>query len=81
MIQLDSECEQMQKQILTELRTLHNAHNKHIVQYHQSFLSGSNVTICMEYMDGGSLADTLFKHPGAKLSEQFVAEIARQVGC
>lgn len=45
-------------------------------RYHQAFFDNGAITILMEYMDKGSLADLLKVH--AKIPERYVAAIARQ---
>ena len=64
-------------QVTTELRTLHGASHPHVVKYHQAFFDNGAITIVMEHMDGGSLADVLKLHNGLK--EPYIAELARQV--
>ena len=44
----------------------------------KAFFDNGAITIVMEYMDGGSLADLLKHHKG--LPEPYIAELARQVG-
>ena len=77
-IQFDVSSETIRKQVTTELRTLHGSSNRNVVKYHHAFFAEGAVTIVMEYMDGGSLADVL-KQAKQGLPERFIAEIARQV--
>jgi len=77
-IQFDVSSETIRKQVSTELRTLHGSSNHNVVKYHAAFFAEGAVTIVMEYMDGGSLADVL-KQAKQGLPERFIAEIARQV--
>ena len=63
-------------QVTTELRTLYGASHPHIVKYYQSFFDNGAITILVEYMDGGALADIL---KGKRVPEKYVAEIGRQV--
>ncbi|ESO03135.1 hypothetical protein HELRODRAFT_80911 [Helobdella robusta] len=42
-------------QITRELQVLNYCNSPYIVGYYGSFLSGGELSICMEYMDGGSL--------------------------
>jgi hypothetical protein len=44
-----------------ELRSLAGASHPHVVAYRESYLADGAVTILMEHMDGGSLADVLSK--------------------
>lgn len=77
-IQFDVSSETIRKQVTTELRTLHGASHRNVVKYHHAFFAEGAVTIVMEYMDGGSLADVL-KQAKQGLPERFIAEIARQI--
>ena len=70
-------CGKSTRQVTTELRTLHGASHPHVVKYHQAFFDNGAITIVMEHMDGGSLADVLKLHNGLK--EPYIAELARQV--
>ena len=70
-------CGKYTRQVTTELRTLHGASHPHVVKYHQAFFDNGAITIVMEHMDGGSLADVLKLHNGLK--EPYIAELARQV--
>eukprot|EP00798_Chlamydomonas_sp_ICE-L_P032719 gene32719-3604_t len=79
-IQFDVGSDIIRKQVTTELRTLYGASNKHVVRYHQAFFDNGAITIAMEYMDEGSLADLLSKEYAHKLlPEKYIAAIARQV--
>lgn len=42
-------------QIIRELQVLNNCNSPYIVGYYGSFYSDGEISICMEYMDGGSL--------------------------
>jgi hypothetical protein len=61
-IQFDVSSDVTRKQVTTELRTLYGASHPHVVRYHQAFFDNGAITIVMEYMDGGSLADVLKLH-------------------
>ena len=63
-------------QVFGELRTLRSCRHPCIVKYHESFFDNGAVTIAMEYMNRGSLADLFGK--GLKLPERFLALIAFQ---
>ena len=47
----------VRKNIIQELRTLHQSSCQHIVPYHGAFFSDGSISIILDYMDGGSLAD------------------------
>jgi len=54
----------VRKQILRELRIMHECHSKYIVSFYGAFLADPNICICMEFMDKGSL-DGIYKKIGA----------------
>ncbi|KAI9332296.1 kinase-like domain-containing protein [Zopfochytrium polystomum] len=66
----------VQKQILRELQILKNCHSPYIVSFFGAFLHDANISICMEYMDLGSLDGIYKKVP---LSEEVIAEITVSV--
>ncbi|XP_031633889.1 dual specificity mitogen-activated protein kinase kinase dSOR1-like [Contarinia nasturtii] len=45
----------IRKQILRELQVLNHCNYPHIVGFHNAFQVDGEISICMEYMDGGSL--------------------------
>ncbi len=51
----------VQKQIIRELQILHDCHSPAIVGYFGSFLNQGDISICMEYMECGSLDSILHK--------------------
>ncbi|KAI9017882.1 kinase-like domain-containing protein [Phycomyces nitens] len=53
----------VRKQIMRELRFMHECHSKHIVSFYGAFTKGADISICMEYMELGSL-DTIYKKHG-----------------
>lgn len=53
----------MRKQILRELRIMHECHSKYIVSSYGAYLSEPNICICMEFMDKGSF-DSVYKKTG-----------------
>lgn len=57
-IQMDVQ-EQIRKNIIQELRTLHKSYCKQVVPLHGAFFREGSISIVLEYMDGGSLADML----------------------
>lgn len=58
-IQFDVSSDVVRKQVTTELRTLYGARHPHVVRYYQAFFDNGAITIVMEFMDKGSLADVL----------------------
>lgn len=66
-------------QVFGELRTLRSCRHPCIVKYHESFFDNGAVTIAMEYMNRGSLADLFSKCPS--VPERFLALIVAQVSC
>ena len=76
MIKMDMQ-ENVRKNILQELRILHNAKCEHIVQCFGSFYDGGIIYSVLEFMDGGSLAHILKTHK--KLGERYLAKIAKHV--
>ncbi|KAK3930810.1 Dual specificity mitogen-activated protein kinase kinase dSOR1 [Frankliniella fusca] len=53
----------IKKQIIRELKVLHQCNFPHIVGFYGAFYSDGEISICMEYMDGGSL-DLILKKAG-----------------
>lgn len=51
--------ERMKKQILLELKTLHECDNDYIVRSYGAFVKDGNVHMALEYMDAGSLAGVI----------------------
>ena len=51
--------EKVKKQILLELRTLHECDSDYIVRSYGAFLKDGMVNIALEFMDAGSLADVI----------------------
>lgn len=67
----------IRKQIETELKILHDCNFPHIVGFYGTFSSHSEISICMEYMDGGSL-DLILKRVG-RIPEEILGKIADAV--
>nr|SVE70506.1 EOG090X08J3 [Daphnia similis]SVE72388.1 EOG090X08J3 [Daphnia similis] len=63
----------IKKQIIRELKVLHECNSPHIVGFYGAFYSDGEISICMEYMDGGSL-DLILKKAG-KIPEQYLGKI------
>ncbi|KAI9027118.1 kinase-like domain-containing protein [Phycomyces nitens] len=53
----------VQKQIIRELRFMQDCNSRHIVSFYGAFMNGGDISICMEYMDVGSL-DNIYKKNG-----------------
>ena len=64
-------------QLISEIRTLYNDSCEHVVTFYGAFHRDGVVTIALEYMDGGSLANTL-NQVGA-LPEPVLAATAHQI--
>jgi len=67
----------IKKQIITELKILHDCNSPYIVGFYGAFHSDGEINICMEYMDGGSL-DLVIKKNG-KIPEQHLRKITYAV--
>lgn len=58
-IQFDASNELLRKQVMQELKALHGGRHPNVVQYCGAFFVGGAITILMDYMAGGTLADLL----------------------
>lgn len=67
----------VRKQILRELQILHDCNSIYIVSFYGSFITEGDLSICMEYMDLGSL-DSIYKKTGA-IREPILADITYSV--
>ncbi|KAI5722245.1 hypothetical protein M8J76_005817 [Diaphorina citri] len=67
----------IKKQIIRELKVLHECNFAHIVGFYGAFISDQDISICMEYMDGGSL-DLILKKAG-KIPEHILGTITSAV--
>nr|CAG4644070.1 EOG090X08J3 [Lepidurus arcticus] len=67
----------IKKQIIRELKVLHECNSPHIVGFYGAFYSDGEISICMEYMDGGSL-DLILKKAG-KIPEPILGKITATV--
>lgn len=63
----------IKKQIVTELKILHECNSPYIVGFYGAYHSDGEINICMEYMDGGSL-DLVLKKTG-KIPEKYSRKI------
>ncbi|CAG0891624.1 unnamed protein product [Darwinula stevensoni] len=64
-------------QIIRELKVLHECNSPHIVGFYGAFYSDGEISICMEYMDGGSL-DLILKK-AVRIPEPVLAKITSNV--
>ncbi|KAL0138171.1 kinase-like domain-containing protein [Mucor lusitanicus] len=64
----------VRKQIMRELQFMHDCNSKHIVSFYGAFMNGGDISICMEYMDAGSL-DQIYKKNGP-----FPLDVLKKVG-
>lgn len=67
----------IKKQIIRELRVLHECNFPHIVGFYGAFTGDGEISICMEYMDGGSL-DLILKRAG-RIPEPILGKITAAV--
>lgn len=67
----------IKKQIIRELKVLHECNFAHIVGFYGAFISDQDISICMEYMDGGSL-DLILKRAG-RIPEHILSTITSAV--
>ena len=75
-IQLEVE-ENIRKQIILELKSLHKTQCEHVVTFFDAFYNEGCIYIVLEFMDAGSLATVLEK--AKKIPEKILAKIAYQV--
>lgn len=67
----------IKKQIIRELKVLHKCNFAHIVGFYGAFHSDGEISICMEYMDAGSL-DLILKKAG-RIPENILGKITSAV--
>nr|WAB55566.1 mitogen-activated protein kinase kinase dSOR1 [Colaphellus bowringi] len=67
----------IKKQIIRELKVLHECNFAHIVGFYCAFYSDGEISICMEYMDAGSL-DLILKKAG-RIPENILGKITSAV--
>ncbi|CAG0916589.1 unnamed protein product [Notodromas monacha] len=67
----------IRNQIIRELKVLHECNSPHIVGFYGAFYSEGEISICMEYMDGGSL-DLILKQAG-RIPEDILGKITAAV--
>lgn len=65
---------QIRRQIYREMAILHDCNFPHIVGFYNAFQTQSEINMCMEYMDGGSL-DVILKRIG-RFPEPILGKIA-----
>lgn len=64
----------IRNQIIRELKVLHECNSPHIVGFYGAFYSDGEISICMEFMDGGSL-DLILKKAG-RIPEPILGKIS-----
>ncbi|KAI3913679.1 hypothetical protein MKX01_035875 [Papaver californicum] len=69
--------ENIRKHIVEELKINQSSQCPNVVVYYQTFYDNGFISIVLEYMDGGSLADFLAKVK--RIPEQYLAAISKQV--
>jgi serine/threonine protein kinase len=69
--------ETVRKQIVQELRINQAAQCPHVVVYYDAFYNNGVISIVLEYMDGGSLADVIKRVE--RIPEPYLAVISKQV--
>ncbi|KAJ3045267.1 MAP kinase kinase (MEK) [Rhizophlyctis rosea] len=67
----------VRRQILRELQIMHKCISPYIVSFYGAFLDGNELSICMEYMNLGSL-DTIYKRVGP-IPEEVIGKITYAV--
>ncbi|KAA0183507.1 Dual specificity mitogen-activated protein kinase kinase mek-2 [Fasciolopsis buskii] len=67
----------VRSQIIRELQVLHDCNSPYIVCYYGAFFADGDISLCMEYMNGGSL-DIVLRHAG-RIPEPIVAKILYSV--
>ncbi|CAH8590141.1 unnamed protein product [Dicrocoelium dendriticum] len=67
----------VRSQIIRELQVLHDCNSPYIVGYYGAFFADGDISLCMEYMNGGSL-DIVLQHAG-RIPEPIVAKILYSV--
>lgn len=67
----------IRNQIIRELKVLHECNSPYIVGFYGAFYSDGEISICMEYMDGGSL-DLILKKAG-RIPEPILGKISEAV--
>lgn len=73
--------ENVRKQILLELKTLHKTQCDYVVDFFDAFYDEGSFFIALEFMDGGSLANvisTVYSN-GSSIPESILGKIAEQV--
>lgn len=67
----------IRNQIIRELKVLHECNSPYIVGFYGAFYSDGEISICMEYMDGGSL-DLILKKAG-RIPEPILGKLTASV--
>ena len=73
--------ENVRKQILLELKTLHKTQCEFVVSFFDAFYDEGSFFIALEYMDGGSLANIIntIRNNGISIPELILGKITAQV--
>jgi serine/threonine protein kinase len=69
--------ENIRKQIILELKTLHKTQCEQVVAFYDAFYEEGSILIALEYMDAGSLSEVLSK--SGPIPENIMAKITKQV--
>ncbi|XP_053405234.1 dual specificity mitogen-activated protein kinase kinase 1-like isoform X4 [Mercenaria mercenaria] len=67
----------IRNQIIRELKVLHECNSPYIVGFYGAFYSDGEISICMEYMDGGSL-DLILRKAG-RIPEPILGKLTSSV--
>lgn len=70
--------EPSRKHLGQELRINHSSQCPYVVICYEAFFDNGSISMILEYMDGGSLAD--FLKNVKKIPEPYIAAICKQVG-
>jgi len=71
--------ETTRKQIVQELKINHTSQNAYVVICYHAFYSNGLISIVLEYMDGGSLADIMKELEPKRIQEPNLAVVSKQV--
>ncbi|KEG11326.1 protein kinase [Trypanosoma grayi] len=77
-IQLEGDTDDMRQALESELRQVKALMHKNIVTSHEAFFKEGRLYIVLEYMDAGSMADVLRRHPSC-FNEEMLAYVAREL--
>ncbi|EKG07588.1 protein kinase, putative [Trypanosoma cruzi] len=77
-IRLEEDTDGMRQALESELRQVKALMHKNLVTSHEAFFRDGRVYIVLEYMDAGSIADVLRRHPN-NFNEVMLAYVAREL--